>query len=125
MQPNPTNQFDKNHQPYLYYEIYNLNTGTDGMTNFEQKIIVSEYKEEEGFSIESAFKSVLNVLGMVTEEEKISLTSNYKTPENDPQIYLQLDLSKYPTGKYLIVVLIEDKLTGNVTETRAIVDWTN
>ncbi len=125
IKPNPTNQFDKNHQPYLYYEIYNLAADSQGMTNFEQKIIVSEYKDEEGFSIESAFKSVLNVIGMGKEEGKISLTSNYKTPEKDPQIYFQLDLSKYPTGKYLVVVSVKDNLTGNVIEIKAVVDWTN
>lgn len=125
IQPNPTNYFDKDYQPYLYYEIYNLGADYRGLTNFEQKIIVSEFKEEEGFTVGEAFKSVLNVLGIGKENEKVSLTSNYKTQENDPQIYLQLDLSKYPTGKYLVVVSVKDNLTGNVIETKAVVDWNN
>lgn len=126
IQPNPTNQFDKNYRPYLYYEIYNLNLGSDGMTDFEQKIIVSEFKEEEeGFSVESAFRSVLDIIGIGEEQEKISLTSDFRTPEKDPQIYMQLDLSKYPAGKYLITVIIKDKLGGSVTETRSIINWNN
>ena len=87
--------------------------------------IVSEFKEEKGFSIENAFKSALDLLGIGKNEEKISLTSNYQTAGKDPKIYLQLDLSKYPAGKYLIVVLIEDKFTGNLIETKTVVDWTN
>ncbi|MBA4406494.1 hypothetical protein C0389_04395 [bacterium] len=116
----------KIHPPYLYYEIYNLDTDAGGRTNFEQKIIVSEFKEEEeGFSVESAFRSVLDVMGIGEEQEKISLTSDFRMPEKDPQIYMQLDLSKYPAGKYLITVIIKDKLGGSVTETRSIIHWNN
>jgi len=95
------------------------------MTNFEQRIIVSEFKEEEGFTVESAFKSVLDVLGIGKDEKKISLTSNYQTPEKDSQIYIQLDLSKYPAGKYLIVVSVKNNLNGNAIETRAVLNWNN
>ena len=125
IRPNPTSRFDKDHQPYLYYEIYNLNADANGLTNFEQKIIVSEFKGEEGFNLENALKSVMDILGIGGEEEKISLTSNYQTREKDTQIYLQLDLSKYPTGKYLIVVSIEDKLQGTEIQTSAVIDWIN
>ena len=125
IQPNPTNQFDKNHLPYLYYEVYNLEADTKGLTNFEQRIIVSEFKEEKGFSIENAFKSALDLLGIGKNEEKISLTSNYQTADKDPKIYLQLDLGKYPKGKYLVVVLIKDKISGKEVETKAVVDWNN
>ena len=123
--PNPANQFDKNHPPYLYYEIYNLQTDAGMNTDFEQKIIVSEYKEEDGFDVESAFRSILDILGIAKGDEKISLSSIYKTPEKDPQIYLQLDLSRYPTGKYLISVIIKDNVSGNQAETKAVINWNN
>ncbi|MCX6168864.1 MAG: GWxTD domain-containing protein [Ignavibacteriales bacterium] len=125
IQPNPTNQFDKTNRPYLYYEVYNLGTDAKGLTNFEQRISVSEFKEEKDFNVEDAFKSVLDLLGIGKNEEKISLTSNYQTAGKDSKIYLQLDLSKYPKGKYLIVVLIKDKISGREVETKSVVDWSN
>ena len=125
LQPNPTNQFDKDHQPNLYYEVYNLSADSRGLTNFEQKIIVSEFREEEGFSVEQAVKSVLDVLGIGKDEKKVTLTSTYQTQEKDPQIYFQFDLSKYPAGKYLIVVVVKDNLSGKEVQTKSVIDWMN
>ncbi len=122
IQPNPLMQFKKDNPPYLYYEVYNLKQTNSGLTSFIQKINISKINDGES-GVKKAFNSVLNVLGIGKEDENISLTSSYQTREKDPQIYLQLDLSRYPEGKYLVEIHILDNLSGKEVETKAFLDW--
>lgn len=118
---NPLNEFDISEQPFIYFEIYNLKKAANGLTDFEQKISIKEYEEEPTDDLGKAAKSVLGFLGFGKKEE-ITLTSNYQTFENDPHIYLQLDLSKYQTGKYQIIVTIKDRLENKEVTTQTIIE---
>ncbi len=117
---NPTKEFKLSDLIFIYYEIYNLKNGKDGLTNFDQSISISEIDEDTGF--EKVVSSLLNIFSS-SGEEKLTLTSNYRTLESDPQIFLQLDLSKYPAAKYLITVTVKDKLENREVKSSAIVDW--
>lgn len=113
---NPTNQFNSKDQIYLYYEIYNLGKKSS-YTDFEQKLTIQ--KKGDGGII----GSVLSVVGLDGKGNKIMLTSNYQTEEQDPQMYLQLDMSKYDAGNYLVTVTIKDKNSGKTISASSELTW--
>ncbi len=108
--PKPSKEFKANEPIYIYYEIYNLKKDKDGLTDFEQSITLSEVDEKNGF--EKVVTSFLNIFSG-SGEEQLTLTSKFKTLESDPQIYLQLDMSKYEPKNYLITVTIKDKIDNS------------
>jgi GWxTD domain-containing protein len=116
--------FGKNNQPYLYYEIYNLKKGENGLTDFEQRVTIMEYKEKPVKGFEAAAKSFLEFLGIGRKSE-VTLTNKYKTPESDPQIYFQLDLEDYEPGKYEVIVNVKDLIQNTEAVTRSVIDWRN
>jgi len=115
--PNPSNFFTQQMQMFIYYEINNLTLNTNSLTNFEQRITIQ--KKEEG----GVINSLLSVVGLDKEGKKVSLTSKYQTQEKDPQMYLQLDMTKYELGEYVITVTIKDNVTGKETNNQTEVNW--
>ncbi len=115
--PNPTKAFGREDKLYLYYEIYNLTMNTNNLTDFEQKITIQK-KEESG-----VINSLLSVVGLDKEGKKVALTSKYQTQEKDPQMYLQLDMSKYELGEYVITVSIKDIVTGKEISNQTEINW--
>ncbi|MCX6169674.1 MAG: GWxTD domain-containing protein [Ignavibacteriales bacterium] len=115
--PNPAKTFGKEDKLYLYYEIYNLKPSTNNLTDFEQKITIQ--KKEEG----GVLNSILSVVGLDKEGKKVALTSKYQTQEKDPQMYLQLDMSKYEPGEYLITVSIKENATGKEVSSQTEINW--
>jgi hypothetical protein len=114
--PNPSNFFTQGMQMFIYYEINNLSLNNN-ITDFEQKITIQ--KKEEG----GVINSLLSVVGLDKEGNKISLTSKYQTQEKDPQMYLQLDMSKYEPGEYVITVTIKDIVTGKEVSSQTEINW--
>ena len=104
--PNPSNLFSNEMPLFIYYEVNNLSLGSDNSTEFEQKITIQ--KKEEG----GVLNSILSVAGLDKEGKKVALTSKYQTREKDPQMYLQLDMSKYEPGEYVITVSVKDLAAG-------------
>lgn len=105
---------------FIYYEVYNLRKGTNGLTDFEQSISISPVDERSDFS--KAISSVGKFLGL-KGDDKITLKSRYQTLEADPKIYLQLDMNEYESGKYEIVVEIKDNFSGKVITTSNKLTW--
>lgn len=122
--PNPANQFSKSDSLFIYYEVYNLKKKEKGLTDFEQKISIKKFEEESENSAERISSSILSILG-IKEENEITLTSNYHTFETNPQIFLQLDMSNYPSEKYLITVTIKDKIDNKEVSSSTVIDWKN
>lgn len=119
----PSNIFNKNEPIFLYYEIYNLELDEEKLTNFDQEISIRIIEEDS--SIGDILNKVGEVLGIGKEGEKITLTSNYKTLERDPQIYFQLDMDKYESGDYEIEIKIKDKVRGKETKNKTLIKWKN
>lgn len=115
--PNPSNYFTQQMQMFIYYEINNLFLNTNNLTDFEQKITIQK-KEESG-----VIKSLLSVVGLDKEGKKIALTSKYQTQESDPQMFVQLDMTKYEPGEYVISVTIKDIVTGKEVSNQAEINW--
>ncbi len=120
--PNPTGIFSKDQELYIYYEIYNLTKDNNDLTDFQQTIILKK-KGEEGISIGKIVGSVLKFVGINKDEQQIGLTSKYRTKEKDSQMYLQLDMSGYDRGDYVLTVKIKDNISGKETSENAIVRW--
>lgn len=109
--PIPRNIIRKSKPVYIYYEIYNLVKDEKGLTDFEQNITISDSGREEKSGLERFVASVLNFLG-ITSDGRITLTSGYRTIENDPQIFYRLDYGNYSPGEYLIEISVTDNISG-------------
>jgi len=120
IKPYIQNEFTEQEPIYLYYEIYNLEKDNQGLTDFEQSLVISDYSTEQKSVLSKLFSSITNFLG-ITSEQKITLKSNYKTLETNPQIYFQLDLNNFDAGEYQIKIVIKDNLNGSEKEVDRII----
>jgi GWxTD domain-containing protein len=118
--PNPTRTFTVKTDIYLYYEVYNLKQDENHKTSFEQTITLK--KVDENSFIENVFSSLVNLFGSKHEDEVI-LTTNYQSLEKNTQVYLQLDMSSYQPGDYIINVTVNDKLGGRETSAESLIKW--
>ncbi|MCH8326272.1 MAG: hypothetical protein IIB83_06910, partial [Bacteroidetes bacterium] len=119
--PNPTGIFSKYQDLYIYYEVYNLGENSKGLTNFKQSVILQ--KEDDEGVISKIFSPTLKLIGIDSEEKKVSLTSNYKTKDKDSQIYLQLDMSGYEPGNYILTIKIKDNISEKEIEQNTKLVW--
>jgi hypothetical protein len=105
---------------YIYYEVYNLRKDKEGLTNFQQNIILQR-KNEDGV-LGKIFSPVLKFIG-INNNKQVSLTSNYQTNDKDSQVYLQLDMGDYDAGNYVLTVRITDNVSGRKTEQSTDLTW--
>ncbi len=120
--PNPTGIFSKDQDLYIYYEVYNLAQNEKGSTDFQQTIILKK-KGEEGISVGKLVGSVMKFFGANDDEQQIGLTSQYQTKDKESQIYLQLDMSNYDPGNYILTVKIKDNISGKETQQQTELTW--
>jgi len=118
--PNPTQTFTHNMNIFLYYEVYNLKQDNDNKTNFEQKITLKKVKESS--FIENIWSSLAGLFSSEHNDE-ITLVTNYQSFERNNQIYLQLDMSNYQPGDYVITVTVNDKLAGIEKSSQTLLRW--
>lgn len=119
--PNPSNKFTRNDQLFIYYEVYNLAMNKEKLTSFDQEITIRE--KDEDSQLGGILNKVGDILGIGKSGEKITLTSHYQTLERDPQIYLQLDLSGYEPGNYIVTITIKDQISNTSASASAEVVW--
>lgn len=119
--PNPIGIFSEDQELYIYYEVYNLEKNIKGLTDFKQNIILQ--KEDDEGVISKIFSPALKLVGMDNEKKQVSLTSNYQTKDKDSQIYLQLDMTGYEPGNYILSIKIKDNITGKETEQNIKLIW--
>jgi len=119
--PNPTFTFTKDNKLFLYYEIYNLATNKNGLTDFEQKITIKEVNNEN--DLEKAVNTFLNLVGFNKKQEGITLSSRYQTLDKNSQMYLQLDMNKLKPGSYVILVTIFDNISKKEASQSTVVKW--
>ncbi len=115
--PNPSNEFGKQDEIFVYFEVYNL---TKGLSDYEfDQSFTLKNTDNENFSVGKVIGSVLNFVGLQDEDESISVSSAIKSNEKDTDIYLQLDLSGYSPGEYELIVNVTDKNSGQSVETKS------
>ncbi len=118
--PNPAGTFTRSTPVYLYYETYNLKQDAEKKTDFEQKVTLK--KVNENSFLENVFSSLVNLFSPGSEDE-VTLTTEYQSFEKNTQVYLQLDMSSYQPGDYIITVTIEDKLAGREASSETLLKW--
>lgn len=119
--PNPLNTFTKSQSLYLYYEVYNLIMSKEHKTDFEQRITIVKAEEESG--LKKIFHAITGIFGLKGSKEEVSLTSRYQTEEKDPQMYIQLDMSEYEAGDYIIGIVIKDNLSQKESRAETLLHW--
>jgi len=120
---NPTGIFTTDTDLFIYYEIYNLEFGENHLTDFEQNISLSLYENpDESLSVGKIVGSVLQFIG-IGEEDKITISSNYQTQERDSEIFLQIDMSGYEPGDYLLTLEVKDNISGCSAITNKVIYW--
>jgi GWxTD domain-containing protein len=109
IKPNPELIFSSIVPLFIFYETYNLELGADGMNNIEQTILLKRSEDET-----SGDDLIAPIIKMFqTDEKQVALVSNFQTRERNPQIYFQLDMSEYESGKYELEIKIKDLISGN------------
>lgn len=121
---NPFNEFQKGEPLFIYYEVYNLQKGKNGLTDFDQHIGIREYAAAKETGLQKIIGSVVSFLGF-GEKENVGFSSNYQSKDSNPQIFFQLDLSKAKTGKYVITISVTDKNANRTVTSEEVIDWTN
>ena len=108
--PNPSSIVKRENPFFIYYEIYNLKKGINRLNDFDQSISIIRKEGE----FEKTVSDALKIFGLQNGDNEIELETNYKTNENIPQIFLQLDMEDYAVGEYNLEVKIKDNVSGNV-----------
>ena len=119
--PNPTSAFSERNHLYLYYEVYNLETNNDNLTNFIQRITIKQINKQNG--LQKTISTVLSLIGIDKNKEGITLSSKYRTPDKNPQMYLQLDMNNAETGEYKIIVTIFDNISKKEISKSTLIKW--
>ena len=119
--PNPLNTFTAINPIYIYFEVYNLSADDSGLSNFEQRITITKIDENTGLG--DLINSVLGVIGLGKDENRLTLTNEYQSYEKNSPVYLQLDMSKYEKGNYKINIEIEDLQNGSLVNSQTILKW--
>ncbi len=118
--PNPAGTFTNSTPVYLYYEAYNLKQDGEKKTDFEQKITLK--KVDRKSFIENIFSSLGNLFGSGSEDE-VALTTDYQSFDRNTQVYLQLDMSRYQPGDYMITITVNDKLADKKVSAETLLKW--
>jgi hypothetical protein len=119
--PNPLNEFTTTSDIYIYYEVYNLTLDANNMANFEQRVTISIKDDQSGFK--NVIESVTNFLGFESEEDKITLTTNYQSFNKNVPVYFQIDMNKYSKDDYVLTIEVEDLHSNKVTNAETQLRW--
>lgn len=106
--PAPWSVFSSEQPIYLYFEVYNLQQGADGSTNYEMEAVLSKKDDSKGLS-----KLAKKVFGG-TEGVSVSLPGSGTA--GDEAHYLILDASNQDTGLYTLTLRVRDNVTGDTRE---------
>ncbi len=97
----------------IYYEVYNLKFDRQNLTHFKQDLILQRLDEAESkVTLASIAQNFLNIFGASKSSEKITVSSEIQSTSRHPQIYFELDMSRYEPGNYLLSINITDEQTG-------------
>lgn len=118
--PNPSGTFTGTTPVFIYYEVYNLGQDADTKTNFEQRITIKSVNENS--FIQNVFSSLVHLFGTENKDE-VTLTTAYQSFKKNTPVYLQLDMSSYPPGDYIITVTVDDKLAGREASSETLLKW--
>lgn len=88
--------------------------GTTDISSILVRQSISIIRKEGEF--EKTVSDALKIFGLQNGDNEIELETNYKTNENIPQIYFQLDMEDYPVGEYYLDLRITDNINGSYVQ---------
>jgi hypothetical protein len=91
------------------------------MANFEQQVTISKKDDQSGF--ENVIESVTNFLGFESEEDKLTLTTNYQSFNKNVPVYFQIDMNKYSKDDYVLTVEVKDLHSNKVVNAETLLRW--
>lgn len=94
---------------YLYFEIYNLEAGPDGKTDYDVEIVLSPKEQAKG--IRALFNAVLG-----GGADGVAISYEGSGTEADEALYQILDASEQEMGLYTLVLRVRDNISGRSAE---------
>ncbi|MBU1099534.1 MAG: GWxTD domain-containing protein [Bacteroidetes bacterium] len=118
LNPVSSQLLEKDGNLYIYYEIYNLSKNAGHLTDFKIDLNIHEAEGDGVFEgIGSLVNDALSILGGGSETS-FNFSSQYQTVEQNPQMYLQLDLSELAADDYVLEIEIVDNNTGEINRSK-------
>jgi hypothetical protein len=62
-------------------------------------------------------------LGFSSEENKLTLTTNYQSFNKNIPIFFQMDMSKYSKGDYVLIIEVEDLQNKKTVSAETLLRW--
>ena len=106
--PAPWSVFSSEQPIYLYFEIYNLEKGSDASTSYEMEAVLTQKDQSKGIA-----KLAKKIFGG-TEGVAVSLPGSGTA--TDEAHYLILDASNQETGLYTLTLRVSDNVSGATRE---------
>lgn len=94
---------------YLYFEVYNLETGPEGHTDYDVEIVLSPRDEKTG---------IRRLIGRVFGGGDPGVAVSYEGSGTEPDeaLYQILDASEEEMGLYTLVLRVTDNVSGKTVE---------
>ncbi|HEX9653485.1 MAG TPA: tetratricopeptide repeat protein [bacterium] len=89
----------------LYFEIYNLFSSAEGLTNFRITCTLRPFGETSSVPLAGFFKSLFG-----KEKEVVTISNDYQGKTRNEKIYMNLDFQGQRSGTYDLMMDVEDLL---------------
>ena len=109
IQPAPWTVFGTDQPIYIYFEVYNLEIGSDGNARYEVEAVLTPKETGNGFS-----RAVRNLFGGGGGGVSTGVPITVRATEDGQ--YLILDVENQESGLYTLTVKIKDENSGRDVE---------
>ena len=109
--PAPWSVFSHRQPIYLFFEVYNLRHGENGLTDYEIEAVLAPKDQSGGVG-----KIVKGIFG--GGPKGVSVTLPGSGTAQDEGNYLILDASNQKTGLYTLLLKVKDNVSGKEVERR-------
>ena len=112
LKPAPWGVFNQQQPLYLYFESYGMTLGPDGRTSYDVEAALLQESDDSG--IKRFFSSVFGR----SDDTGVSVRFSGEGISADDGQYLILDATGQEPGTYVVVVRVQDILSGEVVDSR-------
>ena len=116
--PMPTKAYRRDQNPFVYYEIYNLNRDAFGQSQFRLKYTIQSTPEKgKGFG---RFLASVGQIFLRNREPEVSVSTEQARSETDLREYFELNLQEAKGGVNRLTVTVTDLTTGQSVQKEAL-----
>ncbi len=111
--PMPSSSFKKDQPVFIYYELYNVKPDSAGSKHIRVEYTVSTTGGELS-AAQKLIRTLGRLIGVRDETGKVVSTfeRDWERPGQVDPIYLSIDASSYPPGRYNVMVTVQDTVDG-------------